>query len=201
MKIRILQMTIAAAALVMAVQTRASLEVFDISYSDPSGDVLSGQLTAISLGGNQYLATSGTITVAATDQDAGAFVGTYSLLPGGPGNVLSPSGSFQYDNVLYYPGSPNIVDFSGILGFVGSGGIELNLFGDQNNTPGYYSLEGYSSGTGLVDFYVLNQGNVAGPATATLTPVPEATTMIAGALLLLPLGASTLRILRKSRMA
>ena len=33
------------------------------------------------------------------------------------------------------------------------------------------------------------------------TPVPEPTTMIAGAMLLLPFGASTLRILRKSRAA
>jgi hypothetical protein len=33
------------------------------------------------------------------------------------------------------------------------------------------------------------------------TPVPEPTTMIAGALLLLPFGASTLRILRKNRAA
>lgn len=33
------------------------------------------------------------------------------------------------------------------------------------------------------------------------TPVPEPTTMIAGALLLLPFGASTLRILRKNRTA
>ena len=35
----------------------------------------------------------------------------------------------------------------------------------------------------------------------TLTAVPEPTTMIAGALLLLPFGASTLRILRKNRTA
>ncbi len=35
----------------------------------------------------------------------------------------------------------------------------------------------------------------------TSVPVPEATTMIAGALLLLPFGASTLRILRKARTA
>lgn len=35
----------------------------------------------------------------------------------------------------------------------------------------------------------------------TAVPVPEPTTMIAGALLLLPLGASTLRILRKNRAA
>jgi hypothetical protein len=34
-----------------------------------------------------------------------------------------------------------------------------------------------------------------------VTPVPEPTTMIAGALLLLPVGASTLRILRKNRAA
>jgi hypothetical protein len=34
-----------------------------------------------------------------------------------------------------------------------------------------------------------------------MTPVPEPTTMIAGALLLLPFGASTLRILRRSRVA
>jgi hypothetical protein len=33
-----------------------------------------------------------------------------------------------------------------------------------------------------------------------LAPVPEPTTLIAGALLLLPFGASTLRIVRKSRM-
>jgi hypothetical protein len=33
------------------------------------------------------------------------------------------------------------------------------------------------------------------------TPVPEPTTMIAGALLLLPFGASTLRLLRKNRKA
>jgi hypothetical protein len=35
----------------------------------------------------------------------------------------------------------------------------------------------------------------------SLTPVPEPTTMIAGALLLLPFGATTLRMLRKSRKA
>jgi hypothetical protein len=37
-------------------------------------------------------------------------------------------------------------------------------------------------------------------STSAYVPVPEATTMLAGALLLLPLGASTLRILRKNRI-
>jgi len=40
----------------------------------------------------------------------------------------------------------------------------------------------------------------ATPGQDVLAPVPEPTTLIAGALLLLPFGASTLRILRKSRM-
>jgi hypothetical protein len=34
-----------------------------------------------------------------------------------------------------------------------------------------------------------------------LAPVPEPTTMVAGALLLLPFGASTIRILRRNRTA
>ena len=34
-----------------------------------------------------------------------------------------------------------------------------------------------------------------------VTPVPEPTTLIAGALLLLPFGASTLRVLRRNRAA
>ena len=42
---------------------------------------------------------------------------------------------------------------------------------------------------------------IAGPSGYIVTPVPEATTLIAGALLVLPLGASTLRILRRRYIA
>ena len=42
---------------------------------------------------------------------------------------------------------------------------------------------------------------ISGVMDLTATPVPEPTTMIAGALLLLPFGASTLRMLRKTRTA
>ena len=49
---------------------------------------------------------------------------------------------------------------------------------------------------------VLNLWNADGsPAQDQLTVVPEASTMIAGALLVLPLGASALRVLRKNRTA
>jgi len=52
--------------------------------------------------------------------------------------------------------------------------------------------------------YVGDEGALSGSVdidSITVTSVPEPTTMIAGALLLLPFGASTLRILRKSRAA
>ncbi len=57
---------------------------------------------------------------------------------------------------------------------------------------------------------VLTIDPITGPATASISgieqsfeevAVPEASTIIAGALLLLPFGASTLRILRRNRMA
>jgi hypothetical protein len=45
--------------------------------------------------------------------------------------------------------------------------------------------------------YIFTVGNISYES----VPVPEPTTMIAGALLLLPVGASTLRMLRKTRTA
>lgn len=50
-------------------------------------------------------------------------------------------------------------------------------------------------GTGPENF------EVSGVMILTATPIPEPTTMVAGALLLLPFGVSTLRMLRKNRTA
>jgi hypothetical protein len=77
----------------------------------------------------------------------------------------------------------------------------------QNGLPIVFTFAGI--GTVTVTPLGLSTGNVGDlgdhyydvNGSFLFTPVPEATTMIAGALLLLPLGASTLRILRKSRMA
>jgi len=46
-----------------------------------------------------------------------------------------------------------------------------------------------------------NDGDSQGMLYNSLTPVPEPTTLLAGALLLLPFGASTLRLARKNRAA
>lgn len=57
-------------------------------------------------------------------------------------------------------------------------------------------------GANTIEFEVNNLGGPAGLIVAgTFTPVPEPTTMVAGMLLLLPLGMSTLRNLRKRQAA
>jgi hypothetical protein len=57
-------------------------------------------------------------------------------------------------------------------------------------------------GVGIGDWAIDDSiGKTANIDSITVSPVPEPTTMIAGALLLLPFGASTLRMLRKKRMA
>ena len=62
----------------------------------------------------------------------------------------------------------------------------------------------YTSGSGLLQFQDISGapgyfGAVLGDV--SLTAVPESTTLAAGALLLLPLGVSAVRIMRKSRVA
>jgi hypothetical protein len=76
------------------------------------------------------------------------------------------------------------------------------------NSPGGPLESADLAGNGYVWFAVWQNGfagdtlDVANVDTGVLSsPVPEPTTIIAGALLLLPFGASTLRILRKTRKA
>ena len=111
---------------------------FQFSYSDSSGNVANGTLTATDLGGGQYLATGGTLTVT-----GGADVGTYSLYPGGPGVTTSPSGAFIYDNVVT-SGSNPFLDVDGLL-FTG-GGLEINIWGNSPNNYSFYSsnVSGYN---------------------------------------------------------
>jgi hypothetical protein len=186
MKTEKLKLAIMAGALSLAIQARGSID-FSFNFTDSSGDVAAGNLFATPLGGNQYLATSGTINVIAAPLNP-LVIGTYALLPGGPGPTYSPSGAFIFNNVLYYPGDPAL-DTYGVLGFRSIAGIELNIWG---NSPDNYSFYAHTPAAG----YIL--GNT-GAGTFTLAPIPEPTTLISGALLLLPFGASTLRILRRNR--
>ena len=146
-----------------------------------------------------------------------SFSASYDLL-----SSSGPSGAQPYWlTYLYAPGG-------GYIGVISMGGPDLNgssqihVFYDYATSPltsdTYWGdtlsqLDSTAYGTttfGQMTVYETaveigdwDNGVATIPASAnidsiTLFPVPEPTTMIAGALLLLPFGASTLRILRKS---
>src|ERR1022692_1900511 len=169
-----IQLAIMAVAVGLAMQSQASL--YDITFSG-SGYSANGQIDVS--GG---LATSGYLTVT-----VGNDLGTYDLVTGGSSIRITDGTDLIYDN-LVNPGNNPFLDING-LAFVsaavdihGHPLVGFNLWGNGTDN---YSLFDVSPG-------VYNTANGA----ATITAVPEATTMIAGALLLLPFGASTLRILR-----
>jgi len=56
---------------------------------------------------------------------------------------------------------------------------------------------GFVLGKNTLDFVVYNAGDPTGLRVEIASPVPEPSTVIAGALLLLPFGVSTLRSLRR----
>lgn len=95
---------------------------------DLLGNDATAILSATSLGGGEFWATGGTL-----DVTSGADTGTYSLVPGGPAPFSS--GSFSADNVLYAQTDPYL-DLYGLL-FAGSGGLDINIFGDS---PGVYTF-------------------------------------------------------------
>jgi len=92
-------------------------------------------------------------------------------------------------------------------------GLSVLLNGADTLTPVWMRLDafggftissGFVSGLNTLDFVVLNGGGPTGlrvEMTGTAAPVPEPTTFLAGALLLLPLGAGTIRFSRKQRAA
>lgn len=103
--------------------------------------------------------------------------GTYNgsaiagLLPGGPAPTISPSGAWQYDNVLYMDGNP-FFDYWG-LGFSLPGNEDANLF---YNPPFEF---GFGNSTSTILY----------PESVSVSAVPEpASIMLLGTGLLAAVG-------------
>jgi hypothetical protein len=94
----------------------------------------SGSVNATDQGGGKWLATSGSLIVT-----GGSDVGTYTLIPGGPGVTTSPLGSFIYDNVITPSANPAL-DVDGLL--FGVTGKEINIWGTGTNTYSFYDSTG-----------------------------------------------------------
>jgi hypothetical protein len=158
---------------------------FTFTYSDASGDLATGTLTAVpsGLGNGSLWVTGGTLDVTSSG-DGNAAVGTYSLLaslipPVGPGQSLSPSGLFYVDNVIYpdnnaaigvNPGigsNPSYLTNWGLLFGPGIGTTgtqtEINIWGNGGGNYAFYSELGGS--------YIVQNGS-GGTFTLTDPPAP-----------------------------
>jgi hypothetical protein len=106
--------------------------LFDFTFAI-SPDTGYGGLNTTDVGNGEFLATAGNLTVT-----AGQDVGSYPLYPGGPAEILSPSGKFLFDNLLYPSIDPGI-DNGGLL-FTGNG-LEINIW---SNGPDNYEFDDWN---------------------------------------------------------
>jgi hypothetical protein len=158
-------------AIAMFAQTRVQAEdpsYFNITFSDVGNGgstVGSGWLSGLLVSPGLYEIFAGSFTLTSGE---GFSVGTFTLLPNPnpPGQSVSPSGYFLFDNQVS-PGTDPFVNNNGLL--FTSGSVEINLFSNAGNVPEY-------------QLYQNNGVNVLGDV--TLVPVPEPSARM----LLLPFG-------------
>lgn len=156
----------------------AQAATFDLTYAGADFD-LSATLDAADLGAGDWLITglSGTVFDGGSEP--------VSLIPGGPGAFITPSGSFIVDNVLHYPASSGqYFDIDG-LAFTASG-AEWNLWGNGSS---------YTLGTCQGGCYTFDYG------TAAVAQVPELSTWAMMGLGFAVLGYAGLRRGRRENMA
>ena len=107
--------------------------IIDFSFTI-SPQTAYGTLNVTDQGGGTWLATAGNLTVT-----GGSDVGTYTLIPGGPGVTTSPFGSFLYDNVITASANPAL-DVDGLL--FGVAGKEINVWGNSADNYSFYDSTG-----------------------------------------------------------
>jgi hypothetical protein len=168
------------------------------TYSDLAGDIGYGTLDATNsgLGDGSLLVTGGTLILTASSDGNGS-IGTYSLIPEGPGAVVSPSGLFAVDDLIYpannaangvnpnISGNPSYLTNWGLLfGQPGTGSQnEVNIYA---NGGGDYALWSEAGGS-------YNITNSSG-GTFALVALPEP-----ASLTLLGLGAAAIAVYSRRR--
>jgi PEP-CTERM motif len=167
-------------AAVLAAVPVARADSFTFTYSAPGGVSGSGTLYGSPLGSGEWAITSATGTF-----NDGTTSGAISLIPdpSSPTPVLSPSGYFTYDDLLFpFAGANENVDYDGLL--FDFGGIELNFWEDGAFFPGEWAENNGNGGPGTFD--------ITG-ATLSASETPEPNTLLLLGTGLLCLGVVVLR--------
>jgi len=178
------------------VGTQTQAAMFDITFTSNQGTLDGvGQINGVAVGPGapgvyEAIVAGSFFDVFATVD--GFAPGIYSLIPNpnAPNSSYSPSGYFIYDNLVANGGNPFITNPGLLFSGPGVNSLELNLFSNGASSP---------VPNGTYQLYDNRGVNVYGEA--TISAVPETSTIFAGALMLLPLGVSATRIMRKNRMA
>ena len=181
-------------------------QTFNISGTVGAWTVASGSVDLI---GNYWRAAEGSQSLDLSGYQNGTISQSLSLSPGTYKLTFAESGNPDGPPDLKHllvtlGGSTQTFDYN----YVNQGTTRGNM--QWLTQTAYFSVTA-TSGSTLVfqDGSVLANSGYGPPGTTPwgvalddvqLTAVPEPTTLIAGALLLLPFGASTLRILRRGRM-
>ena len=179
MKKALFSLVIAAGALCLSNTAKAASYL--LQYSDTYGNVSIVDLTTgvSGLTDGSLLVTSGTLTLTSS-MNSNAFLGTYTLVPGGPAlskyYMASGSKNFVYYDNLFYPNQnagagvhgTDIVDPS----YLNYNGLTFNKSGSP------YSISLFGSGVKAQDYglWVNDYNTVYGiyEANSTGTLVPEA---------------------------
>lgn len=167
-----------ASALLAPLAAAAVNTTFQFTFAG-GGNAANGQIEATDLGDGRFLATSGDLSVT-----LGAATGSYSLLPGGPESVLSPTGTYFFDNIVE-PGAASVFTNGGLV--FGGSGFEINLY---SVAPGEFKFDYFVNGVNTID-----------PTTGTvaLSAVPEVDSLLLGALGLSAVVAARVRERRRQR--
>jgi len=146
---------------------------WDVSWSDTSGGTQINGLEAVIVSGNATFDSAMSVTLAGW------------------------SGTLLNSTLSYASGTANGADRTISLSFTDpapAGGVVVDIFELYNGVVVGSPLQAWQWENLPADqsWQFISSND--------LVPVPEATTMIAGALLLLPFGVSTFRILRRNRI-
>jgi hypothetical protein len=186
--------------LVLAVVSAAhATSAYDFSYSDPYGDVGSGTLSGlVDQGGGVFLVTAGDLNLTGSS-DGNASVGSYSLLPAGPGQTIVEVGggtNCQVDNLIYPAGnapgvpSPSFLDNSGLIFENPDTKSQFGINIYNNNGEYDYGVFGGN--------WVLNHAGGTFTLTPASAPVPEPITFLTGLMVVSGIGAY---VRRRTRIA
>jgi hypothetical protein len=146
------------------------------------GSITGGPFVITSISGNQATVTgSGTLTIAdGSGHNLTGSVSWSTIGQVGTGNILNLHGIINLSSIAYTGTKVDLASLANV-----TAGIQTVSFSFAGSMPTLAQLQAGP----IMDSF-------AGQISST-SPVPEPATVIAGALLLLPFGLSTVRILRK----